>query len=256
MSDIQALIRSPSDLVGRVDPQQLHPEAAEAVDRDVGREHPRRARAQPSLDQEDEDRRRPEVPEQLVEEGRMEGRLVEVVERPVDRVDLEPPREVGRLPEELLVPPVAEPADTLGEEEPGREAVRQQPDVGARALRDDPADETPGRDPAPDPEPAAPDRERSPPLVGHLAPARREVVEASADDARGDAPDRAAEDEIPVAAAVHPPLACDVRRERDRREQGQAVHVDGQWAEIERARARRGDGREGAHGRAHGTSCN
>ena len=159
------------------------------------------------------------------------------------------PREVGRLPEELLVPPVAEPADTLGEEKPGREAVRQQPDVGAGALRDDPADDAAGRDPAPDPEPTAPDRERSPPLVGNLAPARREVVETRADDARGDAPDRAAEDEIPVAAAVDPPLARDVRREHDRREQGQPVHVDGQRAEVERARGRRGDRREGAHGR-------
>ena len=74
-----------------------------------------------------------------------------------------------------------------------------------------------------------------------------EVVEAGADDAGGDAPDRAAEDEVPVAAARDPPAAGDVDAERDRREQREPVHVDRERAEVERAGARRRDREEDVH---------
>ena len=50
----------------------------------------------------------------------MERALVEVLQRPVCAVDLQPPRQLGRLAEELLVPPVADPADALREQQPGR----------------------------------------------------------------------------------------------------------------------------------------
>ena len=157
------------------------------------------------------------------------------------RVDLEAPRQVGRLAEELLVPPVADPPDRLGDEQSGCEAVGEQPHVGAGALRDVPTDEAAGRDAAPDAEAALPDRERPPPLVGHLVPARREVVEPGADDARTDAPDGAAEDEIPVAAAVDAAVAGDPDADRDRREQREAVHVDRQRADVDGAARRRRD---------------
>ena len=165
------------------------------------------------------------------------------------RVDLEPPGQVGRLAEELLVPPVADPPDRLRDEQPGREAVGEQPDVGAGALGDEPADEAAERDPAPDAEAALPDRERPPPLVGHLVPARREVVEPGADDAGADAPDGAAEDQVPVAAAVDEAVAGDPDADADRREQRQAVHVDRQRAEVDGAVRRRGDRGEQVHAR-------
>ena len=46
-----------------------------------------------------------------------------------DGVDLEPPGEIGGLPEELLVPPVPDPPDSLGDEQARCEAVGEQPHV-------------------------------------------------------------------------------------------------------------------------------
>ena len=178
-------------MVRRVDPDELDPEAAERVERDVEGEEARRPRVEAPLDRRRRaGRRRSRFQSDLVEEGRVVGRLVDRRERPVRRVDLEAPRQVGRLPEELLVPPVADPPDRLRHEQPGREAVGEEPDVRAGALRDEAADEAAGGDPAPDAEAALPDRERPPPLVGHLVPARREVVEPRADDARRRRPRR------------------------------------------------------------------
>ena len=98
----------------------------------------------------------------------MEGVGVGVVERPVLRVDLEAPRPVGRLAEELLVPPVAEAADPVREHEAGRGGVHQREGVLARPLGDDRADQRPEQDPAPDPQAALPDHEHALPLrVGH-----------------------------------------------------------------------------------------
>ena len=112
----------------------------------------------------------------------------------------------GRLAEELLVPPVADPADPLREQQARRDGVHEPEDAVARALHDDRAGEAAEEDPAPDAEAALPDRERRPPLVDrlHLVPRRDVVVEARADDPEADAPDGDAEDEIPVAAAAHP----------------------------------------------------
>ena len=174
---------------------------------------------------------------------RRPGRVLEL------RVDLEAPGEVGRLAVELLVPPVAQPAEALGEQQARCEAVGQEPDVGACPLGDDAPDEAAEGDSAPDPEASLPDRERAPPLLGHLVPARDDVVQARPHDPGGDTPDRAAEDEVPVAAARNPAPAGHVDTQRDRREQGQPVHVHRERPEVERAGARRGDREEDAQRR-------
>ena len=83
--------------------------------------------------------------------------------------------------------------------------------------------------------------------LGHLAPARDVVVEARADDPGTDAPDRDAEDEIPVAAAPHPAVAGQRQAGRDRQQQHQPVHVDRERAEVDRAARRRRNEREEAH---------
>ena len=137
-----------------------------------------------------------------------------MVDRPVLGSDLETPRKVGRAAEELLVPPVAEAADPLRDEKRGRDAVGELRDGDARAPRDDRPDDTAEPDPAPDAEAALPDRERPPPLVRQLVPARDDVVEPRADDSGGDAPHRDAEDEIPVAAAPRPADSGDRRPQR------------------------------------------
>ena len=235
-------------MVRRVDPDELDPEPPERVEGDVERKEAGRARMEAPLDHVDEHERGEEVPQRLVEERRVVGRLIERAQRPVGRVDLEAPGQVRGLTEELLVPPVADPPYGLGDEQAGREAVGEQPHVGACALRDIPTHEAAGRDATPHAEAALPDRERPPPLVGHLVPARREVVEAGADDAGADAPDGTAEDEIPVATAVDEPVAGDPDADGDRREQREAVHVDRERADVDGAARRRRDRGEKVHG--------
>ena len=223
--------------MGRVDPQGLEVEAEAGVERDVEREERRRPEAEAAVEQE----QRPggeEVPERLVEERRVEGLVEDVLVRPACGVDLEPPGQLGRLAEELLVPPVADAADRLRDEEPRRGGVEEGGDARAGPAGDDAADDDAAGDPAPDPEPALPDGERPPPLVRNLVPARREVVEPGADDAGADAPDGDAEDQIPVAAARDPAHAGDRDARGDPGQQHQAVHVDRHGAEVERARGR------------------
>ena len=71
-----------------------------------------------------------QVVDELVEEGRVEGRVVLVPRHAVVDVDLEPPRQVGRLAVQLLVQPVAPAADR-----PARAAGRapRRPNMRARS---------------------------------------------------------------------------------------------------------------------------
>src|SRR5919109_2962882 len=237
-----------ADLVCRVDPEQLLPEAAERVDRDVEREKGWRPEAEEAVEDEQQDRRKGHVDE-LVEEGRVERLRRRVLERAVLRVDLEAPRQVRRLAEELLVPPVPEAADPVRDEQPRRRGVHQRPGVLAGPLRDVGADDRPEEDPAPDAETAFPDLEDALPLrVGHLRPARDHVVGAGADDPGGDAPDGDAEEEVPVAALrpgpLRPAQARDDDADGDREQQHQPVHVDVERADLEEAVRRRGNRRD------------
>ena len=133
---------------------------------------------------------------------------------------------------------------------PGRDAVGELGDVCARALGDDHADDHPEPDPAPHAEPALPDGERPPPLVRELVPARDHVVQARPHDAGRDAPDGAAEDEVPVAAPPRPADARDDDRCGDRDEERQPVEMDRERPELDRARVGRRDGSE--YRRRHG----
>src|SRR5438034_7081869 len=76
-----------ADVVRRVDAQGLDPEAPEAVQRDVEREEPRRPDPPATLDEKQHADGR-EVPDELVEEGRVEGRVAEVLHRPMRGIDL------------------------------------------------------------------------------------------------------------------------------------------------------------------------
>ena len=232
-------------MVRRVDADELDPEAPEGVERDVEGEEPWRPRMESPLDQVHEQCRGEEVPQRLVEESRVVGELIERGERSVRSVDLEAPGEVGGLAVQLLVPPVADSADGLGDEEAGRETVGEEWNIRPGPLRDHSADDHPRGYPAPDTEASLPDRKRPPPLVRHLVPARRDVVQPRADDAGTDAPDGAAEDQIPVAATVDPARARDPDCDTDRGEERQAVHVDRQRPEVDGAVARARGSRRG-----------
>src|SRR5262249_48184769 len=83
--------RQPRDVVRRVDPQQLLEEAPGRVVRDVEREERRRLEPEAPVEQQqqpDAD----EVVDELVQEGRVEGRVALVAGDAVLRVDLQPPR--------------------------------------------------------------------------------------------------------------------------------------------------------------------
>src|SRR5207245_1785948 len=141
-----------------------------------------------------EDRDADAVVDELVEERRVERRLIEIARGPMFRTDLQPPRELRRLAEQLLVEPVPPAPDPLLQQEAGRDRVHEEPHALVRAAHHPGADQHPEEDSAPDAEAALPDRERTPPLVRHLAPAGDVVVEARADDSGRDAPDGDAED--------------------------------------------------------------
>src|SRR5205814_4144903 len=102
----------------------------------------------------------PEVPDALVEEGRLEGGVLLVAGRPVDEVDLQRPRLRRRLAEELLVEPVAPAADRLSDQDAGRHRVEDRGHPDALGPRADPDTDGTERDRAPDAEAAAPDVQR------------------------------------------------------------------------------------------------
>ena len=146
-----------------------------------------------------------EVPDQLVEEGRVEGRAVEVLERPVRGRDLEPPRQLGRLAVELLVPPVADAADPLREQEARRGRVHELRDaVRPRGARRSRRRSSPKRIAAPDAEAALPHLEDALPLrARHFVPRGDVVVER----ARRSTPNATPHTATRVTRSQSPPIA-------------------------------------------------
>ena len=171
----------------------------------------------------------------------MEGGVVLVARRPMDRVDLKRPRETARATEEFLVEVVADPADRLGDQQRRRRCIEESRDVGAAAAKHPEASEGPGGDAAPDAEPPVPDRNRSPPMRRHFVPARREEVKAPADQPGGKGPDRDVLNKATVAPGTFPAAACDRHRREHCGDVGEAVRVDDEWSDIEAARWWAGD---------------
>jgi len=123
----------PEDVLGRVDAQQFLEDPEGRVARDVEREEPRRADGA-RASQPHEERGQRQVPDDLVEEGGVEGGAVEVARGAVVAVDLEPPRQRRRAPVELLVEVVAHAADRLRDEQRRRRGVQEARHVGAGAA--------------------------------------------------------------------------------------------------------------------------
>jgi hypothetical protein len=105
----------PKDVVSGIDPQELLADATQGVAGDVEGEQPRCTNAA-VLSEPHQDACEAEVPDQLIEEGRVEGGKLLIPGRAVSRVDLERPRQVRRAAKELLVEVVADPPDRLGDE--------------------------------------------------------------------------------------------------------------------------------------------
>jgi len=229
--------------VGGVNPQKLLEDPEARVAGDIQREQARRANS-PTAPERDQRRRQRQVEDELVEEGGMEGAVTLVARRPVGRVDLEPPRQRRRPAEQLLVEVVADPSDRLGDEQPGSSGIHECGDVHTRAAQSPEPGERAGGDPAPDPEAALPDRERAPPVVGHLVPARRDVVQPSADETRREPPHRDVVDELAPAALLLPAPDRDRDRSADPEHVHQPIRVHEQRPEVKAVARWAGDERE------------
>jgi hypothetical protein len=176
-------------------------------------------------------------------------RVLRVCVGAVNGADLEAPWQRCRAAEELLVEVVADPADGLRDEQAGGGGVQEGRDVGTAAAQHDQAGERAAGDAAPDAKAAFPDRQRPPPVVGHLVPTGGQVVDPPADQARRKAPQRDLVDELTPAALALPAAPG----QRDRRQQGEGVHhpigVDEQRPDVQAVDRWAGNGRE------HGAQC-
>src|SRR3954469_24932717 len=188
-----------------------------------------------------------EVPDDLVEERGMERGVVLVPGGAVLGVDLEAPWQRGRAAEELLVEPVADPPDRLGDEQPRRNAVHEHRDVRAAPSKDPHAREHARGDAAPDPQAAAPDRERAPPLARPFVPARGEEVQPPPDQAGREPPQRAFLHERAVAAELLPAPRRDDHRAEDGEDVADAIGAEEQRADVEAVLGRAGEEGEERH---------
>src|SRR5206468_7580060 len=111
-------------------------------------------------------------------------------------VDLQAPRKARRPAEQLLVEVVADPADRLRDEDRRGGRVQHPGDIRPPPSQDPDPDDHPPGDAPPAPQAALPDRERPPPGVRHLVPARDHVVEPPTDDPGRKAPQRTLLDEL------------------------------------------------------------
>ncbi len=120
------------DVLGRVDPQGLLEDAERRIAGHVEREEARRADP-PVVAEPDEEGGERQVPDQLVEERRVEGGERLVARWPMGGRYLQRPGQAARAPEELLVEVVADPPDRLSDEERRCGRVHEKPggDSGA-----------------------------------------------------------------------------------------------------------------------------
>ena len=211
-----------------------------------------------------------QVPQALVEEGRVERRLVEVLRRPVGDVDLQAPRQVGGPAVELLVEPVAPAPDRLRHEHAGSQRVDQRQHLDALGPRAEPQPEGAEGDRPPHPQAAAPEVQRGDGVAALPEvelPVGDHVVEPAADQAEGHRPDRQVADLPRDAAARDPAPLADPDREHDAEDDAQRVAADRDGPEVPHAvggardghqghEGRSDDGRHGQHGEHHPSSSN
>ena len=192
-----------------------------------------------------------QVPDQLIQES-WAGRSCTGCSRADGaRGDLETPRQRRRPAEQLLVEVVADPPDRLRDEQRRRGGVHEQRDVRAVAAQPPDADEGAGGDPAPDTKAPLPDCEGPPPVRRDFAPAGGQEVQAPADHARGEAPQRDLVDELAAAAPGLPAARGDLHRGDHRDHVPEAVGVEEQRSQMESVVSGAGDEceRHADHGR-------
>ncbi len=128
------------------------------------------------------------------------------------------PGQVGRTPVELLVEPVPEPPDRLGQDQARGNGVGEQAEADPSPPAGKPGAQRPTGDPAPDPQPTVPDPQHVDRVsvgaeVGVRA--RDDVVDPRPDDAERNSPSGHVGGDIGRLAARAQPLPGDHDRDRD-----------------------------------------
>ncbi len=185
----------------------------------------------------DQQEREHDVPQRLVQERGLvvpAHGLPEVAEvaglglagRHVQVVDLQLPRHVRRAAVELVVEPVAPPADPLRGDHTGSGGVGECGQPHPLTPATDPRAERPERDGTPDAQAAVPDLQRVdrvPARAEVLLPVGGDVVEPPADDAERDSPAGDVPDVLILAAAGAPAAHRDGERDEDAGHDAQGV---------------------------------
>ncbi len=168
-----------------------------------------------------------QVPEALVEEGGVEGGVLLVAGGPTGGIDLEAPRQVGGTAEHLLVEPVAQPADGLGQGQRGCHRVEPHGQADALAVPDVDPDRHAGDDAAGDPETALPQLQGVERTIGEVGrPVGDDVVEAGPDQTCGHRPHADRPHVVGIALAGPPPSGRQLEAGQDPERDHQAVGVE------------------------------
>ena len=157
----------------RVDPDRLEPHPADAVEDEVQADELAPAEVIVPLEQQQHGHAE-KVPDHLVEERRVKQGARRQADRVrgVRRLDLQPPRQVGRLAVQLVVEVVAEPADRLGEQECRRQRIREAPEPDAGDPAPDEYTECAAEQRSEDRDAALPDVERGQRVSGRVRSSR------------------------------------------------------------------------------------
>src|SRR3954452_22155819 len=162
------------------------------------------------------------------------------------KIDLQPPRKIGRGAEQLLVEPVAPPTNRLCNGQSRRDRVSERRHHKPASTHTDVRTDAAEGDRAPDSETALPDLERVDRVatVAEVRIRRRDdVVEPAADDAKRNGPDRDIHHRAAGSTTGAPASFPDPDRQRDSDDHRQRVAPDGEDAQVPDPLAGTGNGK-------------
>src|SRR5215207_2384252 len=241
---------------------QFDPEPAKAVTRHIHREQPAVAYLESPV-QPDERRENQNVPQQFVQERRMDHfdqlarrDTVQRVERTGDVAtlkDLQAPRQRRRPSVQFLIEVVAQPPDRLSQNDSWRDRVTERRQRNALQPARDPRCDAAQRHRAPDAKAAVPDSQR--PLKARSVvakvgpPVRHDVIEPSTDQTEQHGRYGDVVDDPALTAPGLPPPVTDHERHHDAHDDEQRVRPE--WHRSQMPDALRGTGNVSQNCRPH-----
>src|SRR2546428_610795 len=224
-----------------VEPERLDREATDRVEADVAEEERARAAGESRAEPGGEEPEHHEVPDRLVEEGRVEVLVLAEAERAVWRRDVELPRKIRRSAERLFVEEVPPASDRLAERDRGGRDVETAEDWKPPVIRQPRADEGTQDQPAVDREPALPDGDDLPWVPAVVIPVEENLVEPRSHEAREDRPLPAADDVVGRQVVASGLTMAEPEAGDDRRRHENAVPAEDHGTNLECDRAGRAD---------------